>query len=275
MSRNVQMFALPAPPENRLELAGASYRLVKVFKHDFFAATCLYEAEGPARLPKIVAKIGRVQPFCGLPMAWYGRWLQRHERAIYQALADVGGVPQWAGTFGPTGYAIEYIDAKPLDHLPKPPEGFFDRLRAIFDAVHARGVAYCDANKRSNILVTSDGRAYLVDFQIAIRRRDDWPRPLAAIVRRVVAYMVRRDLYHLYKHKRRLAPEELTEAEALLSRQRSGLHALHRKLTTPYRSLRRRFLRKQHAAGRLKSPSEHLEDHHQPEKATWRREADE
>jgi hypothetical protein len=72
------------------------------------------------------------------------------------------------------------------------------------------------------------------------------------------------------KHKRRLAPNELAPEEEALSRRRTGLHALHRKLTKPWRALRRRFLRRQHASGRLKSPTAELEDHHQPEKATWR-----
>ena len=79
-----------------------------------------------------------------------------------------------------------------------------------------------------------------------------------------------KDLYHLYKHKRRLAPNELTPEEEILSRNRSGVHLLHRKLTKPYRALRRGFLKKQFAKGSLKSPTADLEDHHQPEKDSWR-----
>jgi len=83
--------------------------------------------------------------------------------------------------------------------------------------------------------------------------------------------MMGKDLYHLYKHKRRLAPDELTPEEDALSRKRSGVHLLHRKLTKPYRALRRGFLKKQFEKGSLESPTAALEDHHQPEKATWRR----
>ena len=35
------------PPES-LDLAGATYSLVRVFKHDFFAATCFYRAASAA-----------------------------------------------------------------------------------------------------------------------------------------------------------------------------------------------------------------------------------
>jgi len=264
------MFALRRPPPDELELAGGVYRLVRVFKHDFWAATCLYEAAGPAEISRIVAKFGRAQPFCGLPMAPIGRMLRAHERDIYRALSGLEGVPRWVGSFGETGYAVEYIDALPLDHHDEPPAGFFDRLAELFDEIHARGVAYADGNKRSNILVGPGGRPFLIDFQISFRTRDDWPRPVRALVAAAVRYVQRGDLYHLYKHKRRLRPGELTESQRELSRRRGLLHTMHRKLTDPYRRARRWFLRRQHRAGRLESPTADLEDHHQPEKATWR-----
>jgi hypothetical protein len=264
------MFALARKPPQRITAAGGEYRLRRVFKHDFFAATCLYEATGAADPRRIVVKFSRQQPFLGIGFAWYARWMRRHEGAIYRALAGLEGVPRWVGPVQPGGYAIEYIDAAPLDHLDTPPPGFFDRLVALMGHIHQRGVAYCDANKRSNILVDKTGRPWLVDFQISFRRRDDWPWPARNAVARAVAYVAQRDLYHIYKHKRRLAPAELTEEEDRLSRHRSGLHLVHRKLTKPWRALRRRFLHRRHRQGRLVSPTEQLEDHHQPEKATWR-----
>ena len=267
---NPQMFALRRPPAEAIEVGGCRYRLLRVFKHDFFAATCLYEADGPAEVPKVVVKFGRRQGFCGLPLSWVARMARGREEAVYEALRGVAGVPRWVGRVGECGYAIEYVDARPLDHLPAPPAGFFDRLRDLFDAVHRRGVAYGDANKLSNILVGRSGEPYLVDFQIAIRLPESWPRPLRTIAGAVVEYLAGRDLYHLYKHKRRLSPQELRPQEEALSRRREGLHLLHRKLTKPYRALRRRFLRRQYRRGRLVSPTADLEDHHQPEKATWR-----
>jgi len=269
-SRNTQLFALRRPPPETVELCGCAYRLVRVFKHDFFAATCLYETAGPADSPRVVVKFGRTQPFCALPMAWYGRLLRRHEEGIYAALGGVAGVPRWVGRVGETGFAIEYVDAVPLDHLDAPPSGFFDRLLDLVGKIHARGVAYCDANKRSNILVAADGRAFLVDYQIAFRRRDELPWPLRPLLAAAVRYMQRKDLYHFYKHKRRLAPADLSPAEAALSRRRGLLHTLHRKLTDPYRALRRRFLRRQYRSGLLESPTADREDHPQPEKRNWR-----
>ena len=196
--------------------------------------------------------------------------LRRHEEAIYQQLTGIAGVPKWVGVVGATGFAIEYVDAVPLDHVPTPPPGFFDRLREVFDAIHARGVAYCDANKRSNILVTTEGNPALIDYQISFRRRDDLPWPLRAIIAAAVRYVQRSDLYHLYKHKRRLAKAELRAEEEELSRRRGLLHTIHRHATDPYRTVRRWLLRRKVEKGQLVSPTEHLEDHYQPEKARWR-----
>ncbi|HOD80384.1 MAG: serine/threonine protein kinase [Planctomycetes bacterium ADurb.Bin126] len=271
-SANTQMFALRCPPPGRVELGGCAYDLVRVFKHDFFAATCLYQAAGPAApFDRVVVKFGRDQAFCGLPLAWYGRLLRRHEEAIYRLLAGIEGVPRWAGSLSETAYAIEYIDARPLDHLEAPPPGLFDRLREIFCAIHARGVGYCDANKRSNILVDDAGQPFLIDYQIAIRRRDDLPWPLSSLSAAAVRYIQQRDVYHLFKHKRRLCPDQMTPQEMELSRKRTGLHWLHRKLTKPWRSLRRAFLSKQYRTGQLASPTAELEDHYQPEKDAWRK----
>jgi hypothetical protein len=265
------MFALPGPPPETIEVSGENYRCVRVFKHDFFAATCLYGALRPGvAMDRLVVKFSRMQPFLGIGFQWYAHWMRRHEAGIYHALEGLAGVPRWAGHVGENGYAIEYIDAKPLDHLPKPPPGFFDRLVDLMQQIHQRGVAYCDANKRSNILVGPCGEPYLVDYQISFRTRDNWPGPFRWLLARAVRYVAQRDLYHLYKHKRRLMPEELTQQEDALSRKRTGLHWLHRKITKPWRSLRRGLLRKEHRAGRLKSPTDALEDHDQPEKATWR-----
>ncbi|MDY7009972.1 MAG: hypothetical protein SVV80_04385 [Planctomycetota bacterium] len=308
---NTQLFALPAPPAAEIRVGGVAYRLLRVFKHDFFAATAMYEAIGstgslpvwvspvapsgttsvplvdscgmpsasgtgetpvPPVIPKIVVKTYRAQPFFGLAMDWLGRFSREHEKAIYEALEGAAGVPRFLGCVGPTGLAVEYIDAVPLDHLDKPPAGYFDRMRQILDAVHARGVAYVDANKLSNMLVSHDGSAHLIDFQIAIRRRDDWPWPMRAIAASLVRYLQGKDIYHLCKQKRRLAPDELTDEEEKISRRRGMWHRLHRKITKPYRAVRRDFLRRRYRAGKMESPSAELEDHHQPEKQTWRAE---
>ncbi len=272
-SHNKQLFALRQPPPEKITLGGIAYRLVRVFKHDFYAATCLYKSDDPAaEIPQAVVKLGRQQNFCGMPMKWMGKLLRNREAAIYKVITGTPGVPRFMGLVGETGMAIEYMNAKPLDHFDVPPAGYFERMRQILDTLHARGVAYCDANKRSNMLVGPNGEAVLIDFQISLRRRDDLPWPIRTIIGKAVDYVCDRDIYHLYKHKRRLCPQELTPEEEKLSRWRGLFHRMHRKLTKPYRAIRRRFLKEQYNKGQLISPTAQLEDHNQPEKATWRHE---
>jgi len=272
-STNTQLFALRQSPPERLQVGGRGYRLAKVFKHDFFAATTLYEAAAPGDgAARLVVKFGREQDFCGIPAVWMGRWMVRRERRFHQLADGVPGIQRWAGRISPVAYALEYIDGDTLDRVDSPPDGaFFDTLRRTLDLLHARGVAYCDLNKLSNIVVAVDGRPALIDFQIAAWE-DPGANPLVRrLVQRCVAYLQKMDLYHLYKHKRRLAPEAMTDSQLELAARRGRLIQLHRWLVTPLRKLRRGFLSRQHRKGSLVSPTAAMEDHHQPEKATWRK----
>jgi hypothetical protein len=271
---NRAFFALPSGPPEAVTVQTLTYRLTKVFKHDFFAATCLYETAEATDIPKIVVKFSRQHGFLGWPVAWLGEYLSRREVNVYRKLKGVVGVPRFMGWVEQGGYAIQFIDGRPLDHPPAPPKGFFEELRTIFDAVHARGVAYCDANKRSNILIDQAGKPWLIDYQISIVRNDKLLPPISWIVDASFRQMCRKDLYHLYKHKRRMAPDELTAEEDALSRWRSGLHGLHRKLSKPYRTWRRKFLAMKYRKGQLQSPTAELEDHIQPEKDSWREDTD-
>jgi hypothetical protein len=268
--KSTTWFALRQPPAAELAIAGRAYRLTRVFKHDFFAATCLYSALEPqGDLDELVVKFYRTQRVGIVPMCWHGRHSRNHERAVYRRLAGIPGIPRYVADVGDSGQAIEFIHALPIDHGQSIPPGFFDRLRGLFDAVHASGVAYVDANKRSNILLDESGGCWLIDFQISIIC-PDWRWPAGAMARGLVRYFQGKDIYHLYKHKRRLAEAELTEDEREISYRRTGLHALHRWLTKPYRAIRRRFLGDKYRQGKLVSPTSQLEDHYQPEKETWR-----
>ncbi len=268
-TRNPRLFALPEPPPLQLTVAEEPWRLVRVFKHDFFAATALYASPAdPTR--RIVVKFGRSHSFLGLPLAWLGRWMRHREQRLHERLDGIEGIQRWLAPVGAGAYALHYVEGVTLDHLEAPlPPGFFDRLRELIDAVHARRAAYCDLNKRSNILLQPDGRPALIDFQISVAYDPAAAWPVRLWTRLWLGALQRHDLYHLYKHKRRLAPDALRDHERALLR-RGPLLRLHRLLSTPFRRLRRQYLSRLHRKGELISPSAHLEDHHQPEKATWR-----
>ena len=227
----------PFPPT--VEIDGRSYALVRAFKHDFFAATALYEGQSG----RIVVKIGRRTCFLGLPLRWAGRLLARHEADMYRRLADVEVVPRFVGMCGLDTIAHEYIEGHPLRKGEHVPDDFFARLAEALAVIHSRDMAYVDLEKCENVLVGEDGRPYLFDFQIAwfVARKHGGALPPA---RWLLRRLQRGDLYHLRKLRRRTRPDQLTPEELAESYRRPfWLHA-HRWLTWPLQRIRRGVLKR-------------------------------
>jgi hypothetical protein len=232
----------------QIEFDGAAYKLQKVFKHDFFAATGLYQSNSLSakkRLStpaKIILKLGRQQHLLGLPMAWVGRFFCDHEVSIMRHLEGLAGVPRVLSSYGNTGFICEYIEANSLDNQNNLPKDFFDKLANLLQQVHERNVAYLDMNKRDNILIDRSGRPYLIDFQISLhvgRSSLIWHGP-SDYLRDVLQNA---DIYHLYKHKRKLAPDLLTPEEQIISRSPGCWISIHRLAATPWRKIRRAALK--------------------------------
>jgi hypothetical protein len=81
---------------------------------------------------------------------------------------------------------------------------WFRSARAALRTLHRVRISHNDLAKEQNWLVGADGRAYLIDFQLAsVFRRRSW-------LFRIAAY---EDLRHFLKHKRRYVPDALTPAE--------------------------------------------------------------
>ncbi len=230
-------------------IADRQWSLVRTFKHDFFAATGLYQetlhsqrqGDAPGR---IVLKIGRHQSFLGLPLGWLGRFLTRREVRLLQHLDSLEQVPCLVSEFGRNGFAYYYIEGRSLDEKPDVPDCFFEDLTKLLDTIHRLDVCYLDFNKRGNILIGADKRPYLIDFQISIRLARRWCKPLRTMLQR-------EDRYHLLKHKSRLRPDLMTEAEMEHAQRRSAVIRIHRFLTVPLRTARRRLLRRLHRKGLL------------------------
>jgi hypothetical protein len=215
------------------------YRLVKTFKHDFFAATGLYE--GPAG--QTVLKINRIVGVCGLPLKWIGRFLGGREARLYELVQDLEGVPRLIGRFGATGFMHAYVPGHPLGRREEVGDAFFDELATLLRTLHARHIAYVDLNKRQNVLVGDDGRAYLIDFQISLWLPPTGWRGLAPL-RWLLKRFQRADMYHLLKHKRRSRPDLLTEDEERTLSRLSIWIRLHRLYGRPLTHVRRWLLRR-------------------------------
>ncbi len=224
-------------PPAEFELNGGVYSLRRVFKHDFFAVTSLYEgAEG-----KVILKIGRQAWFAIVPLRWVGRILAGREAAALKRLKDVEGVPRLMGRWGTTGIVRRYIEGRPLERGLRVADDFHPRLREVVDQLHARKMAYVDLEKAENVLVGEDDRPYLIDFQIAWF----WPAkfggdlwPICAIRR----WLQSGDLYHLNKLKRRTRPDLMSPEELASTYHRPWYVRCYTVATTPLRWARRRLL---------------------------------
>ena len=215
------------------------YELVETFKHDFFAATGLYRGHGGAA----VLKVGRVNDLLGIPAAWIGQFLTRREVRLYRVAQGLPGIPKLIGTVGRNAFLHEFIPGHPLERHERVSDAFFDQLRDLLAALHERGMAYVDLNKRQNILVGADGRPYLIDFQISLHAE---PQPgfKGFAANRILRRFQHADRYHYLKHKRRLRPDLLTEEERATVEELSFWIRLHRRVARPLTNLRRRILKR-------------------------------
>lgn len=115
---------------------------------------------------------------------------------------------------------------------PRDPRYFTDALRTL-RRLHAAGVVHNDLAKEPNWLVTADGGAALVDFQLAMR-----PRHRGRLFR-ALAYD---DLRHLLKHKRTYFPSRLTARQLAILERRSPISTLWASTGKPlYRFVTRRL----------------------------------
>jgi serine/threonine protein kinase len=217
-------------------VSGKSWQKVKIFKHDFFAATGMYKnIDGEVS----VLKIFRPRSFLLLPYWLLSILEARHEEKVYLKMQDTGHVPKWIGRFGRSGIMHEYVPGCHLTRGTKVKEDFFPELEALLKTMHSRGMAYLDTNKPDNIIVGDDGKCYLIDFQIT------WvqpPFPLSLITYPVFAIFKDSDLYHIKKHWRKIYPGNISTEE--FNKSRPLYIKIHRLFADPIRVIRRAYLRK-------------------------------
>lgn len=220
------------PP--RVSAGGRAYHLSRVFKHDFFAATALYEGEGE----KVLVKINRQASLGGLPLRWIGRILANRECAALARLEGIPGIPRLIARPDRTGFIREFVEGEPMVKGRPVPDDFHEKLRDLVAEIHRRDMAYVDLEKCENVLVGADGRPYLFDFQIAwyvSPRRGGNLWPLTALRR----FFQRGDLYHLAKLKRRTRPDQMSAEDLAASYRKPWYVRLHQLLVRPFTLLRR------------------------------------
>lgn len=214
---------------------GTIYRRGEIFKHDSWAATATYHA---ADGRTIVCKFNRQASIGPLPMRWLGRRLARREHYFLRTLAGVPGIPRVFQEVSVNGRASrhavahEFIPGTPLSLSHRLRSDFFDNVERLLATLHGKRIAYVDLHKQENVIVGEDGLPYLIDFQVSVQLP-------AGLVFEPLFNMLRRcDLYHADKHRwiHRMPPASMK------SRPCPGWLQLHRHISVPIRTLRRRLL---------------------------------
>jgi len=156
-----------------------------------------------------------------------GRWLVRREAAAYEAAAGVVALPPFLGRIGPYALATGWVDARPLRELSgaRLDSKIFDRLAAVLDTLHDRGVALADLHHR-DVLLGSDGALYLVDLATA------WvlgSRP--GLVRRKLFHRFQEsDRVNLARMRARFTGGDVDAAVASVSRSAADWHRRGRRV---------------------------------------------
>ncbi|MEO0751538.1 MAG: phosphotransferase [Pseudomonadota bacterium] len=179
--------------------ANATFLPETVHKRDVFSETISGRLEGAADFPVVLRRLDGV-PTYAKPLAW---WLARREIRGLNAVQGIEGCPVLVRV-DRTGLLRSWTMGTPL-HLAKPTtaEWYRDAKRLLRDLRRA-GVTHNDIAKPQNWLMTPDGRAAVIDFQLAsVHRRRG----------RLFRTMAREDLRHLLKQKRAYAPALLTPSE--------------------------------------------------------------
>jgi len=164
------------------------------------------------------------------------RYMLRREYAAYRRLAGIEGIPRCYGLENGERLVLEFVDAQPVrewgDRLPDR-AAFFERLKALILALHARGVAHADLKRRDNVLATAAGSPMLIDFGAAVLRRENG----GALNRALFRLACRIDLNAWIKLKYRRRYEEITAADlayfqpTVLERAARSVRRLWRKAT--------------------------------------------
>jgi hypothetical protein len=217
---------------------GVLYRYERILKEDFFSVNVLYRNDSGVRY---VLKLSDFRFIFGFFLRPAAAFFSRREYRIYRMLEDIKGVPELGPRYGWRGYFHKFIEGRTLHEIPRKgplPEDFFDNLKRIMEEVHKRRVFYLDLNKLGNIILGDDDLPYLIDFQVSLffKKRSG---PLGRLNDFLFTSLIREDIYHLYKHKKRFMRSAMTEEELLLAK-RSRFNVWYDRIWgTPYRKVKR------------------------------------
>lgn len=170
-----------------------------VLKSDVFSQTHSGHMAG-APDTRVIRRVVTASPWWSRPLAWF---LARREIRALKAVQGIEGVPVLIRTDS-DGLYRSWTDGAPL-HLARPTHAeWYREAHRLLRAMRQRGVTHNDLAKPQNWLMTPDGHAAVIDFQLASTHTRH------SGLARIMAW---EDLRHLLKQKRSFAPQLLTPVE--------------------------------------------------------------
>ena len=165
-------------------------------KRDIFSETHSgHFADAPGE--RAIRRIVTATPLWSRPLAWT---LARREIRALRSLSGLEGVPRLIAV-DRDGLYRSWTEGTPL-HLARPADpAWYRDAHRLLRAMRRRGVTHNDLAKPQNWLMTPEGRAAVIDFQLASRHRARGP---------LFRFMAYEDFRHLIKQRRAFAPELMT-----------------------------------------------------------------
>lgn len=154
------------PPEAVRRFVTASLRQGRNFLgHGYQAPLYVWRESTPPLVIKVASGC--------FPLRALRRWMLRREYRAYRHLAGLPAVPRCFGLLDRRYLVLEYVPGVPRHTaVIADRETFFAELFAAIAAMHRRGVAHGDLQKRDNLLVVDGRHPAIVDFGTAVVRRE-------------------------------------------------------------------------------------------------------
>jgi serine/threonine protein kinase len=150
-----------------------------------------------------------------------GLWLIQQEWKVYSRLKGVSGIPQPVERIDRFAFAMEYISGKAVGRDEMLSPSFFSELERVLREVHSRGVVHLDLRHKGNILVSDDGKPYLIDFNSSFSFKE------GGMLRRLFFPLFRWvDYGGLLKLKERATPSSMTPEEVMFLKRFNRLRRL-------------------------------------------------
>jgi len=103
------------------------------------------------------------------PLRWFSALMLRREARVYDRLKDFPAVPRCHGLLRNRYLVLDYIDGESIRHAEiSDRDVFFAELLERIKALHARGIAHSDLQKKENLLVVGGRSPCLLDFGAAV-----------------------------------------------------------------------------------------------------------